>query len=186
MLQTRKRASNVCIKHHTHVSPLRVFSHVCRCLTDHKAFHKYLKTEFLPQRTLLCFYAFMALYLRGPFFWDVAPRRARRFERAWLSQSLISGFSGDVDEIWALLGYYAASCGNCLPTFWDNVSVPSSRVKSPSRKERNTCVFIFSSSNLFIFLIFTIGLFVFYLFSLIFIVSSLTVTIFHIRFFQLS
>jgi hypothetical protein len=31
-------------------------------------------------------------------------------------------------EICALLGYYAASCGNCLPTFRDNVLVPSSRV----------------------------------------------------------
>jgi hypothetical protein len=39
-------------------------------------------------------------------------------------------------EICALLGYYAASCANCLPTFRYNVSVPSSRVKSPSRKER--------------------------------------------------
>jgi hypothetical protein len=29
-------------------------------------------------------------------------------------------------EICALLGYYAASCDNCLPTFRDNVSVPSS------------------------------------------------------------
>ena len=28
-------------------------------------------------------------------------------------------------EICALLGYYAESCGNCLPTFRDNVSVPS-------------------------------------------------------------
>jgi hypothetical protein len=36
-------------------------------------------------------------------------------------------------EICALLGCYAASCGNCLPTFQDNVSVPSSRVKSTSR-----------------------------------------------------
>jgi hypothetical protein len=35
-------------------------------------------------------------------------------------------------EIWGLLGYYAASYGNCLPTFRDNVSIPSSRVKSPS------------------------------------------------------
>jgi hypothetical protein len=26
-----------------------------------------------------------------------------------------------------------ALCGNCLPTFRDNVSVPSSRVKSPRR-----------------------------------------------------
>jgi hypothetical protein len=36
------------------------------------------------------------------------------------------------NEICGLLGYYAASFGNCLPTFRDNVSVPSSRVKSPS------------------------------------------------------
>jgi hypothetical protein len=46
--------------------------------------------------------------------------------------TLISGFPRDVDEICALLGYYAASGGNCLPTFRYNVSVPSSRVKSPS------------------------------------------------------
>jgi hypothetical protein len=45
--------------------------------------------------------------------------------------SLISGFRRDVDDICGLLGYYAASCGNCLPTFRDNVWVPSSRVKSP-------------------------------------------------------
>jgi hypothetical protein len=40
-----------------------------------------------------------------------------------------SGFRRDVDEICALLGYYAASSGNPLPTFPDNVSVPSSRVR---------------------------------------------------------
>jgi hypothetical protein len=40
---------------------------------------------------------------------------------------LISGYRRDVDEICGLLEYYAASCGNCLPTFRDNVSVPSSR-----------------------------------------------------------
>jgi hypothetical protein len=28
---------------------------------------------------------------------------------------LISGFRRDVNEICALLGYYTASCGNCLP-----------------------------------------------------------------------
>jgi hypothetical protein len=39
-------------------------------------------------------------------------------------------------DIFTLLGYYAASCGNCLPTFRVNVSAPFSRVKSPSRKER--------------------------------------------------
>jgi hypothetical protein len=49
--------------------------------------------------------------------------------------TLISGFRRDVDEICPFLGYYAASCDNCLPTFRDNVSVPSSRVKSPNRKE---------------------------------------------------
>jgi hypothetical protein len=35
-----------------------------------------------------------------------------------------------VDEICVLLGYNAASCGNCLPTFRENLSVPSSKVKS--------------------------------------------------------
>jgi len=30
----------------------------------------------------------------------------------------------------ALLGYYAASSGNFLPTFQDNLSVPYSRVKN--------------------------------------------------------
>jgi hypothetical protein len=42
---------------------------------------------------------------------------------------VISGFRRDVDEICALLGCYAASSGNPLPTSRDNVSVPSSRVK---------------------------------------------------------
>jgi hypothetical protein len=32
-------------------------------------------------------------------------------------QMMLLGFRRDVDEICALLGYYAASCGNCLPTF---------------------------------------------------------------------
>jgi hypothetical protein len=35
-----------------------------------------------------------------------------------------------LDEICTLLGYYAASCGNCLPTSWDNIWLPSSRVES--------------------------------------------------------
>jgi hypothetical protein len=34
-------------------------------------------------------------------------------------------------EICGLLGNYTASCGNYLPTFRDNLSVPSSRVKIP-------------------------------------------------------
>jgi hypothetical protein len=36
-------------------------------------------------------------------------------------------------EICGLLGYYTASCGNCLPTFRNNVSVASSRVKIPQK-----------------------------------------------------
>lgn len=31
-------------------------------------------------------------------------------------------------EICTVLGYYAASCGNCVLTFWDIVSILSSRV----------------------------------------------------------
>ena len=33
------------------------------------------------------------------------------------------------DENCCLLGYYTASSGNSVPTFWDNILVPSSRVK---------------------------------------------------------
>jgi hypothetical protein len=42
---------------------------------------------------------------------------------------LISGLRRDVDVICGLLGDYTSSCGNYLPTFRDNVSVPSSRVE---------------------------------------------------------
>jgi len=38
----------------------------------------------------------------------------------------------EAHENCAVLGYYATSSGNFLPTFRDNVSVPSSRVKSPN------------------------------------------------------
>jgi hypothetical protein len=55
--------------------------------------------------------------------------------RPWFGSTLILGTCRDVDEICALLGYYAVSCGNCLPTFQGNISVTFSRVKSPSRKE---------------------------------------------------
>jgi len=42
---------------------------------------------------------------------------------------VISGFRSEVDENCALLGRYAASSGNLLPAFRDNLSVPSSGVK---------------------------------------------------------
>jgi hypothetical protein len=47
---------------------------------------------------------------------------------------LILGFRRYVDDNCVLLEYYEASCGNYLPTFRDNLSVPSSRFKSLSRK----------------------------------------------------
>jgi hypothetical protein len=41
-------------------------------------------------------------------------------------------------EIRALLGYYAASKGNTLPTFRENVSVPSSSVEKSKTKKSNS------------------------------------------------
>jgi len=41
-------------------------------------------------------------------------------------------FRREVDESFALLGYYASST-NFLPTFWDKPSVPSSGVKNPNK-----------------------------------------------------
>jgi len=48
---------------------------------------------------------------------------------------VISGFHLEVDENCALLGYDAASSGNSLPTFRDDLLVPSSRVKSKNLKD---------------------------------------------------
>jgi len=50
---------------------------------------------------------------------------------------VISGFRRNIDEIWALLSYYAACIGNSLPTFLDYVSVQSSRVKKSKNKAGN-------------------------------------------------
>jgi len=46
----------------------------------------------------------------------------------------ISVFRRNVHENCALLDYCAASSGNSLPTFRDNLSVPTSRVKNTKRK----------------------------------------------------
>jgi hypothetical protein len=51
-----------------------------------------------------------------------------------LSKYVISGFRREVDENCALVGYYAASGGSFLPTFRDNLTVPSSWVKNPKKK----------------------------------------------------
>jgi hypothetical protein len=42
---------------------------------------------------------------------------------------VISGFRFEVDENCTLQGHYTASSGNSVPTFRDNLSTPSSRVK---------------------------------------------------------
>jgi len=42
---------------------------------------------------------------------------------------MVSNFRREVDENYTVMGYYAASSGKSLPTFWDNLSVPSWRVK---------------------------------------------------------
>jgi hypothetical protein len=52
-----------------------------------------------------------------------------RILRNFSTPSVISGFRCDVDDICALLRYYAALNGSPLPTFRDIVSVPSKRVK---------------------------------------------------------
>jgi hypothetical protein len=45
---------------------------------------------------------------------------------------MISGFRRDVDDICALMEFYAASSGNPLPMFRDNLSVLSSTFKKTS------------------------------------------------------
>jgi hypothetical protein len=55
--------------------------------------------------------------------------------------NVIPSFRRDVDENYALLGYYASSGGNSLLTIRDNLLVPSSRIKelpllAPSESRR--------------------------------------------------
>jgi len=51
---------------------------------------------------------------------------------------VISGFRCGINEICVLSGIYAALNGISLPTFRDNLSVPSSSVKQ-SKWHRNAC-----------------------------------------------
>jgi len=48
---------------------------------------------------------------------------------------MISDFWREVEEICTLLGCYTAYSGNSLPTFRDNLLVPSSRVENPRRQD---------------------------------------------------
>jgi hypothetical protein len=54
---------------------------------------------------------------------------------------VISGLSREADEICALLRHYAAQSGDFLPTFRDNLSVPSSGVNKSQTRSRITNVF---------------------------------------------
>jgi hypothetical protein len=57
---------------------------------------------------------------------------------------VISSFCRKIDDKCNLLGYYAVSSGNSLTNVWDNLSVPSSRVKILDPGEHNYLLF-FSS-----------------------------------------
>jgi hypothetical protein len=61
------------------------------------------------------------------FLWTRAYVRTVQYRTILIFINHISGFRREVDDIWALLQYYAAYSGNSLPTFRDNLSVPSSR-----------------------------------------------------------
>jgi hypothetical protein len=54
-------------------------------------------------------------------------------------QSETSGCRRDADETCTLLGYYAASSCNPLPTFRDNLSVPSSMASCPLKMQYTRC-----------------------------------------------
>jgi len=47
-----------------------------------------------------------------------------------------SGFQIEVDENCAILGFYAASSGNLLPKFRDNLSILSSWVKNSKTRKK--------------------------------------------------
>jgi hypothetical protein len=66
-------------------------------------------------------------------FWDIRPIYTKIKRTPFYRDkqtSVILGFRLEFYEICALLGCYAASSGNPLPTFRDNVSAPSSRAKN--------------------------------------------------------
>ena len=51
---------------------------------------------------------------------------------------LISGFRRDVDEIFSPLKYYAASFGNCIPTFLSHLHVSRVQVGKKESQQRIT------------------------------------------------
>jgi hypothetical protein len=57
---------------------------------------------------------------------------------------MISGFHHDVEEICALLGYYAGQNGNSVLMFWDILPGPFSRVK---KSKENVLLDILTTEN---------------------------------------
>jgi hypothetical protein len=53
------------------------------------------------------------------------------------ARTVISGFRRDVNEICALLGCYAASCGNCLPKFRDSWPLKMGPIRCPETSVNN-------------------------------------------------
>jgi len=53
----------------------------------------------------------------------------------YLHRCMVTGFPSDVDEIYALLGYCTEYSGNLVPTFRDNLAVPSSRVRKSKKND---------------------------------------------------
>jgi len=53
------------------------------------------------------------------------------FSASKMTDCVISGFRLEADQNCALLCYYVDTCGNFLPTYRDNLLVPSCRVKNP-------------------------------------------------------
>ena len=66
-------------------------------------------------------------------FYIVRNKLRRIGEILTLLGGVISSFCHRANEIFALLGCYALLVGSQSPIFWNDLSVPSSRVKSPRR-----------------------------------------------------
>jgi hypothetical protein len=71
---------------------------------------------------------FRRMLMRSALFWDITGHRV-----VILYQHFRTTYQSHPDRSRVqVLGYYAASCGNCLLTFRDKVLVPSSWVKNPT------------------------------------------------------
>ena len=64
--------------------------------------------------------------------------------------TLVYLLEDNLRKIWALLASYAAQSGNCVPTFRDKLSVPSSRVKksNSSWNYHSRCIIYQKSADL--------------------------------------